>query len=392
MTREGAETAVGSLSFVDPELPGQLSLAGAKPRTHDGWPEDPPTLAALDGLVVAGAGRMLTLAEVLAMLRWTSLVVVRDVRGGQPGHGELVHEAYADGVDRGSRLLGASMTKSALAHLVGVAVTDGRLDLAAPVSAYVPDLAGSGYAEVPVFDVLRMTSGVDWIEDHRDPDGPAARLTACAFTGQGSMRGQLRDVGSRCAPGERWEYSTADSQVLDWVREAATGEVFIDALTRLREQLGCTGPATVAADAHGVAMAGGGVAATARDWARLGMLQVDGLAPGGERLLSPEWLDLAGRPSLPQLRPGRLPSSITTHAGFGGHWWPLEDTGRRLTADGSRGQFTYVDRDARVVVTLTCRWPHADAMVDRQCRDLAYLALPAIADMAQTAHTARQDD
>lgn len=379
----GPETAVGAVSFVDPEFPRQIALeaADASSPTSDGWPLDPPRLDALEEIEVAGAGRMLRLPQVLQMLDWTSLLVVRDVRSGR---GSLVHEAYAPGVGPRSRLLGASMTKSALAHLVGVAVTQGRLDLAAPVSTYVPDLAGSGYGPVPVLDVLRMTSGVDWVEDHRDPDGPAARLVACAFTGQGSMRAHLREIAARCAPGERWEYSTADSQVLDWVREEATGETFADALGRLRAELGCTGAASVAADADGVAMAGGALVATARDWVRLGLLQVDGLAPDGSApLLSPEWLDLAGRPSLPFLRPGRLPSSITTHAGFGGHWWPLDDTGRRLTADGSRGQFTYVDRDARVVVTVTCRWPHADVMVDRQCRDLAYLTLPAIAQTAQ---------
>ncbi|MDO5712204.1 MAG: serine hydrolase, partial [Micrococcales bacterium] len=343
------------------------------------WRDEPPRLAGLADVVVAGAGRLLTLPQVLAMLEWTSLVVVREV--GQ-GTGELVHEAYADGVGPGDRLLGASMTKSALAHLVGLAVNDARLDLAAPVSAYVPELADGGYGPVPVLDVLRMTSGVEWIEDHRDPDGPAARLTACAFTGRGSMREQLRALRTRCPPGQRWEYSTADSQVLDWVRERATGETFVSALSRLRTELGCTGGATVAADGQGVPLAGGGLGATARDWARFGMLQVDGCAPGGHQLLSPQWLDTAGRPTLPFVQPGRLPSAITTHAGFAGHWWPLDGTGRRVTADGSRGQFTYVDRDRRVVVTLTSCWAYADAMLDRQCRDLAYLTLPVIAQVA----------
>ena len=374
-------TTVGALSFVDPQLAGQVTLSRPEGAAsgRQARPVEAPRCDALADLVVAGAGRMLGLAQVLSMLHWTSLVVVRDVRDGR---GELVHEAYAPGVCAASRLLGASMTKSALAHLVGLAVTRGQLDLAAPVSSVVPELAGSGYGDVPVRDVLRMTSGVDWVEDHRAPDGPAARLVRCAFTGVGSMRAQLREVGGRCGPGERWEYSTADSQVLDWVRERVTGEPFGVALEGLRDALGCTGDATVAVDAEGVALAGGGVAATSRDWARLGILQVDGLAPDGRRLLSGDWLDLAGRPTLPFTRPGRLPSAITTHAGFGGHWWPLDESGRRLTADGSRGQFTYVDRDGGAVVTLTCAWPHADAMADRQCRDLAYLTLPAIAGAA----------
>lgn len=90
---------------------------------------------------------------------------------------------------------------------------------------------------------------------------------------------------------------------------------------------------------------------------------------------------LSPTPPTPFLRPGRLPSTITMHAGFGLHWWPLDDTGRRVSADGSRGQFGYVDRDARVVVVKTSDWPYDEA-TDRQCRDLSYLALPAIARAA----------
>ncbi len=93
------------------------------------------------------------------------------------------------------------------------------------------------------------------------------------------------------------------------------------------------------------------------------------------RLLDADWVNSASRPSAAYLRPGRLPSSITTHAGFGYAWWPLDDDGRRVTADGSRGQFAYVDRDHDLVVVKTSAWPYDDWLVDRQLRDLSYLAL-----------------
>ena len=96
------------------------------------------------------------------------------------------------------------------------------------------------------------------------------------------------------------------------------------------------------------------------------------------------WL---GRPEQTFLRPGRLPSTITTHAGFGYHWWPVTDDGSRVMADGMRGQFVYVDRPRRTVVVKTSAWPYEDAWWDRQCRDLSYLALPAIAEAAALAAT-----
>ena len=47
-----------------------------------------------------------------------------------------------------------------------------------------------------------------------------------------------------------------------------------------------------------------------------------------------------------------------------------------------RGQFVYVDRPRRTVVVKTSAWPYADPWWDRQCRDLCYLGLPAIAAAA----------
>ena len=131
----------------------------------------------------------------------------------------------------------------------------------------------------------------------------------------------------------------------------------------------------------GVAMAGGSLAATARDWARIGTLQIDGRWRD-RQVVSRSWVEASSRPEREFLAPGRLPSTITTHAGFGYHWWPLDPAGEHVMADGMRGQFVYVDRPRRIVVVKTSAWPYEDAWWDRQCRDLCYLALPAIADAA----------
>jgi CubicO group peptidase (beta-lactamase class C family) len=167
--------------------------------------------------------------------------------------------------------------------------------------------------------------------------------------------------------------------VLDWVRERATDVPFAPAVAQLWRELGCVADAAIAVDGEGVALAGGGLAAAARDWARIGLLQLDGTAPDGRRLLEPSWVHESSRPQLPFLRPGRLPAALSTHVGFGYHWWPLDGRGDRVSADGSRGQFVYLDRPRRVVVVKTSDWPFADPWHDRQCRDLTYLALPDIA-------------
>ena len=107
------------------------------------------------------------------------------------------------------------------------------------------------------------------------------------------------------APGTRFSYYTADSQVLDWVRERATGRAYADDVADLWADLGCIRDAAVAVDGAGVAMAGGGLAACARDWARVACCIAG--ATYGEPLLDPDWVEAAARPAYPFLAPGRLP-------------------------------------------------------------------------------------
>jgi len=341
------------------------------------WPRLPVPLH----VTIAGAGRLLNLTEFLDSTATTALVVVAD--------GAIVHEQYARSVGPADRLLGNSATKSALALLVGQAADAGALPgLDALAVSLVPELAGSGYAEVTIRQLLTMTSGVGWREDYHDPASPASRLLRRYHEGAGGMRAALREIPPGDPPGARYAYCTPDSLVLDWVRERATGQPFAAALAGLWAAIGAERPAVVGLDQPagqgGVAMAGGALAATARDWARLGALQVDGRWDCRE-LVSAAWVAASSRPERDFLAPGRLPSTITTHAGFGYHWWPLDADGQHVMADGMRGQFVYVDRRRRVVVVKTSAWPYADPWHDRQCRDLCYLALPAIADAAVAA-------
>lgn len=338
---------LAELVFADPHLVrgGQRHAVVAAA----GGEELPSAPRPLD-VEVVGAGTRRGLEEWLAETWATSLVVLDG--------GAVVHEWYAEGRGPQTLWLGASMTKSVLGVLA-----ERALDLDAAVVDLVPELAGTGYAGTRVQDLLTMTSGVDWVEDHRDPDGLASRLVGC-FHGGGDSRALLREIGPGVAPGTRWTYCTADSQVLDWARERATGLSFVDDLGALWRDAGCTGDAVVSLDGAGVAMAGGGLAATARDWARLAArVSAD-----------------AARPSYPFTRVGRLPSTITSFAGFGRHWWPMDDDGHRVTADGSRGQFACTDLRTGAVVVKTSLWPYADPWVDRQARDLSYLGLHALLD------------
>ena len=80
---------------------------------------------------VVGAGRSRGLGEWVTETSSTSLLALDG--------GTVVHEWYADELDADTRFLGASMTKSVLAHLVGRAVRDGALALTDAGHAFARD-------------------------------------------------------------------------------------------------------------------------------------------------------------------------------------------------------------------------------------------------------------
>ena len=281
--------SLSTATFVNPHRSsGSAGLAQAYASVHAAAPTPiPATLTDLDVEIVA-AGTTMSMEAFLTRTYTTALVVVVD--------GRIVHERYFDGTSDSDLLLGASMSKSVLATLVGLASSEGRLSVDSPVTDFVPELAGSGYGACRVHHLLTMTSGVAWTEDYRLPDGDGQRLLELISPGVRGVRALVRSLVGPDPPGTRWRDCTPDSLALDWVRERATGQDHATALSRLWEALGCEADAVIGLDGDapggGAALAGMAVAATARDWARLGMLQLDGRWDR-RGLLDPGWSERA---------------------------------------------------------------------------------------------------
>lgn len=191
---------------------------------------------------------------------------------GQAGDGALLEDV-------------ASMQKSFVAVLAGVAVDQGLLDVARPVSAY----AGAGWsraapereARITVRHLMEMTSG---LKENLSPE---------------------------FEPGTRFFYNTPAYAVLKKALEGATKRP-LDELTRqwMTEPLGMRDTAwrerpPALADAANPT----GLVTTPRDMARLGQMILDrGLAPDGRRVISAAQLDA-------------LLTRTPTNPGYGRLWW-----------------------------------------------------------------------
>ena len=268
----------------------------------------------------------------------TGLVVLSD--------GERVLEDYRLGTDADDLRISWSVAKSFLSALVGVIVEDGDIpDLDAPVTEYVPGLAGSAYDGVTIRQVMQMTSGVEFDEDYLDFWSDINRMGRVLALGR-SMDGFAAGLEDRVrAPGEAWEYVSIDTHVLAMVVRGATGRALPTLMSeRIMTPLGVERDPYYITDGYGTAFALGGLNMTTRDYARMGQMVANGGTLGGRRIVPAEWIAESTTPSAPTA-PGAI--------GYGYQWWiPADARPGEVLARGIYGQYVYIDSAANVVVAV----------------------------------------
>ena len=245
-----------------------------------------------------------------------------------------------------------SVAKSVTSMLLGIALEEGHVaSLDDLLPAYVPELAGTAYGDVTVRQVLTMTSGVRWNEDYADPHSDVGQMyRGACVEGQAHVLSYLRRLPRAAAPGTRWNYNTAETDLLGIVVERATGRPLAHYLSETIWQ-----PYGMAADAYwikdecdGSNTGGSGLSATLADYARLGQFMLDGGRIGGEPVVAAEWMDAAVRGHHPDGAPER---------GYGYQWWTEPDGS--YSAVGIFGQMVHVDPSRRLVVAQLAAWPRA---------------------------------
>ncbi|MES2453098.1 MAG: serine hydrolase [Pseudomonadota bacterium] len=260
--------------------------------------------------------------------------------------GKIVAERYAPGFDRNSRLLGWSASKSIGGTLVGLLVGDGVLKLDAP--APVPEWQGAGdpRGKITLRQLLTMSSGLRFVERYDPGTDSIAMLFAAS-----DMGGLAASLPLDKAPGTVWSYSSGTSNILSGIVFRATGGS-LDAVTqfarkRLFEPAGMTST-IIEPDEAGAQIGSSYAYGTARDWARFGLLYLNGGVAGGKRLLSKDWVDFI-----------RTPTEAAPRPFYGGQFWLNlgDDAGdrRRIFKDLPRDTFMAMGHNQQMVAVIPSR-------------------------------------
>ncbi|WP_306204533.1 serine hydrolase domain-containing protein [Actinoplanes sp. RD1] len=298
-----------------------------------------------------------TLAELHRRTFTTAFVVLH--------HGRIVHESYP-GAFAGprTRMQLFSLSKSVTSMLVGIAVADGHIgsvkDL---VIDYRPDFRGTAYDGVTIAELLDMSSGVGDLEIW-DVPGSIIRSFERAVLNGGDVPAIVRSAPRTANPGERFNYSTLDAQLLGWVLEAATGQTLAAyASEQLWRRIGAERDAYygLTRSHPRTAIGAGAFNATARDLARLGLLMAHDGRIAGRQIVPRDWARRSRGADLPHLAVGALGPSGYDHYGYANQWWTLGDSCfQAFTGLGVHGQYLFVDPVADVVVVKCSAWPTED--------------------------------
>jgi hypothetical protein len=203
-----------------------------------------------------------------------------------------VAERYRKGFTAGTRFLSWSMAKSFMNALTGIMVKDGKMKI--HQKAAITEWQNDGRKQITVNDLLQMQSGLKWNEDY----GNRSDVTLMLYNTY-DCAGYAYNKPLESPPGSHWYYSSGSTNIVSFLlRQQFNGddEYYSFCRERLFNKTGMP-DAVMETDAAGTTVGSSYIYATARDYARFGLLYLrDGMF-NGERILPAGWVEYSTTPA-----------------------------------------------------------------------------------------------
>jgi len=259
--------------------------------------------------------------------------------------GALVFERYGPGRTAEDTCRSWSMAKSITHALAGILVGDGRLDIHAATDVPEWRSPGDPRGAITLDQLLRMSSGLAFTEAYV-PGEPSDVIEMLFGKGATDVAAFAAGFPLAHPSGSYFSYSSGASNIVSRCLARAQGAkgAALDAFMRERlfDPIGMTSAAPRFDDA-GTFIGSSFCFATARDFARFGLLYLRDGRWDGRRLLPEGWVDYARTPTFQQ--------ADCVDGPYGAHWWlDLAGPGS-FSANGYEGQYIVVcpDRDLVIV-------------------------------------------
>jgi CubicO group peptidase (beta-lactamase class C family) len=260
--------------------------------------------------------------------------------------GQLVAEKYGQGFNKDSRLMGWSMTKSITNALIGILVKQGKLKTEEP--APVPEWQQDDRKQITLNNLLQASSGLKWSETYFLP-GDFHNM----FIHSDDKGGYAAGKKMTHQPNEYFEYSSGTTNLLSKIVRQTAGDkdYYRFVYEQLFYKIGMN-HALLEPDASGTFVGSSYGYASARDWARFGLLYLNDGVWNGERILPEGWVKYSSTPA---------PAAPLQE--YGAQWWlnagekgnPLHChepglPGEAVIAEGFERQFVVIIPSKKLVI------------------------------------------
>lgn len=223
--------------------------------------------------------------------------------------GKIISELYAPGFSKNTLLLGWSMTKSVTNALVGILVGQGKLSIHDPVPVPEWREPGDPRGNITLDQLLRMSSGLKFLEAYTE--NPLSDVSTMLFHKQ-NTGAFAADMPLETEPDKKWSYSSGTTNIISRViRQTIGNQAEYASFPRrmLFNRIGMRS-AIMEMDASGTYVGSSYMYATARDWARFGLLYLNDGVWEGERILPEGWVAYSS-----------TPTSTAPQGQYGAHFW-----------------------------------------------------------------------
>jgi CubicO group peptidase (beta-lactamase class C family) len=264
--------------------------------------------------------------------------------------GRVRYERYGEGKGPDDTYPSWSKAKSITQALVGLAVADGLLDIHAPAPVEAWKGEGDPRGAITLDQLLRMSSGLEFVEDY--VPGHISHVIDMLFgAGQTDVAAYAAALPLAHPPGSQWSYASGTTNIIARILQNAlglNGEAFEAHMrTALFEPLGMKSPLPKF-DAAGTFIGSSFCFASARDFARFGLLYLRGGVWEGQQVLPADWVDYARTPT---------PVPRTEELGYGAQWWLGLGGPGSFSANGYEGQYTLLVPDLDLILVRHGRSP-----------------------------------
>jgi CubicO group peptidase (beta-lactamase class C family) len=276
--------------------------------------------------------------------------------------GHVVTERYLNGMRSDTRHLLMSVSKSVTSATCGSLVEAGQLSPDDLVTTHIPELSGTSWDGCTVRHLLD--------EDYDDPEAEV-RVYEQIYLWQPRTDPTLPDditdyfpmLENKGPHGGPFDYRSVLTDMLAWVMERASGVRLPALISRhLWQPMGASFDADITVDAHGNAMADGGICTTLSDLARFGQVLLDDGRRGDTQVIPRTWLRDTLTPD-PDTR-SAFEASEDRHefpptAYYRNQFWVIDPEARIFQCSGINGQTVFVHGPSNVVIAKFSTWPDA---------------------------------